>query len=148
MYVIYWYNRYKRANDAVGQLVNNLDTAKRRNKIPGSYRKDGSQTERTQQMIFVNESGLYAQRKTYSTENQLVNTPVTAKRGFISAATCKKKVGTVAKHWCKLIFVNWSCPVRFPFLRKRSKSLTSRFTTSNFSTCHRMASRKFLIDLK
>ena len=34
---------YKRANDAVSQLVNDLDTAKRRNKVPGSLRKDGRQ---------------------------------------------------------------------------------------------------------
>ena len=58
-------------------------------------------------MIFVNESGLYA-RKKHSTDNQLVNLPATAKRGFISAATGKKKVGTVAKRWCKLIFVSES----------------------------------------
>ncbi|WP_337428559.1 hypothetical protein [Segatella sp.] len=90
----------------MGQLVNNLVTAFRRIKVPGSYRKDGSQTERTQQMIFVNESGFHAQRKTYSTENLSVNLPATAKRGFISAATGKKKVGTVAKRWCKLIFAD------------------------------------------
>lgn len=90
----------------MGQLVNNLVTAFRRIKVPGSYRKDGSQTERTQQMIFVNESGFHAQRKSYSTENLLVNLPATAKRGFISAATGKKKVGTVAKRWCKLIFAD------------------------------------------
>ena len=51
---------YKRANDAVSQLVNDLDTAKRRNKVPGSLRKDGSRTVRTQQMLYVNESGFYA----------------------------------------------------------------------------------------
>jgi len=46
--------------------------------------------------------------KKHSTDNQLVNLPATAKRGFISAATGKKKVGTVAKRWCKLIFVSES----------------------------------------
>ena len=51
---------YKRANDAVSQLVNDLDTAKRRNKVPGSLRKDGSRTIRTQLMLYVNESGFYA----------------------------------------------------------------------------------------
>ena len=51
---------YKRANDAVSQLVNDLDTAKRRNKVPGSLRKDGSRTVRTQLMLYVNESGFYA----------------------------------------------------------------------------------------
>ena len=45
---------YKRANDAVSQLVNDLDTAKRRNKVPGSLRKDGSRTVRTQLMLYVN----------------------------------------------------------------------------------------------
>lgn len=51
---------YKRANDAVSQLVNDLDTAKRRNKVPGSLRKDGTRTIRTQLMLYVNESGFYA----------------------------------------------------------------------------------------
>ena len=51
---------YKKSYDAVKQLVNHLDTAKRGSKVPGSLRKDGSRTIRTQQMLYVNESGFYA----------------------------------------------------------------------------------------
>ena len=51
---------YKKSYDAVKQLVNQLDTAKRGSKVPGSLRKDGTSSERFQQMLFVNESGFYA----------------------------------------------------------------------------------------
>ena len=51
---------YKKSYDAVKQLVNRLDTAKRGSKVPGSLRKDGTSSERFQQMLFVNESGFYA----------------------------------------------------------------------------------------
>ena len=51
---------YKKSYDAVKQLVNRLDTAKRGSKVPGSLRKDGTTSERFQQMLFVNESGFYA----------------------------------------------------------------------------------------
>ena len=51
---------YKRARNAVNQLVNHLDALKQGVKVSGSLRKDGSRTVRTQQMIFVNESGFYA----------------------------------------------------------------------------------------
>lgn len=51
---------YKRANDAVYQLVKVFDTAFRRSKLSGRLRKDGTQSERFQQMLYVNESGFYA----------------------------------------------------------------------------------------
>ena len=51
---------YKKYCDAGNQVVNHLDTAKRGSKVPGSLRKDGSRTIRTQQMLYVNESGFYA----------------------------------------------------------------------------------------
>ena len=41
-------------------MVNHLDALKQGVKVSGSLRKDGSRTVRTQQMIFVNESGFYA----------------------------------------------------------------------------------------
>ena len=51
---------YKKSRNAVNQLVNHLDALKQGVKVSGSLRKDGSRTVRTQQMIFVNESGFYA----------------------------------------------------------------------------------------
>ena len=51
---------YKNRSAAMLRHVVNLDIAKRDIKVPGSYRKDGSRTERLQQMLFVNESGFYA----------------------------------------------------------------------------------------
>ena len=51
---------YKKSYDAVKQLVNRLDTAKRGSKLSGRLRKDGTQSERFQQMLYVNESGFYA----------------------------------------------------------------------------------------
>ena len=59
-------------------------------------------------MLYVNEIGFYALNEKYSAENQLVNIHATAKRGFISIATGKKKVGTAAMRWYKLTFVNES----------------------------------------
>ena len=51
---------YKKSRSAVNQLVNPLDALKQGVKVSGSLRKDGTPVERTQQMIFVNESGFYA----------------------------------------------------------------------------------------
>ena len=51
---------YKKSYDAVNQLVNPLDALKQGVKLLGSLRKDGSRTIRTQQMLYVNESGFYA----------------------------------------------------------------------------------------
>ena len=51
---------YKKSRNAVNQLVNPLDALKQGVKLLGSLRKDGSRTIRTQQMIYVNESGFYA----------------------------------------------------------------------------------------
>ena len=51
---------YKKSYNAVYQLVNSHDTLKQGVKVSGSLRKDGSRTVRTQQMLFVNESGFYA----------------------------------------------------------------------------------------
>ena len=51
---------YKISRCAVRQLVNTFDVAKHNVKLSGRLRKDGSRTVRTQQMIFVNESGFYA----------------------------------------------------------------------------------------
>ena len=56
--MIYW--GIKKSRNAVNQLVNHLDALKQGVKVSGSLRKDGSRTVRTQQMIFVNESGFYA----------------------------------------------------------------------------------------
>ena len=50
---------YKRADLAVRQHVNPHDAVKRCIKVPGSFRSDGTQAERLQQMLFVNESGFY-----------------------------------------------------------------------------------------
>ena len=51
---------YARPCEAVNQYVNNLDTVKHRIKVPGSFRKDGTRTIRSQMMLFVNESGVYS----------------------------------------------------------------------------------------
>ena len=51
---------YKRANDAVSQLVKPLDTAKRSAWVVTGFKKDGSEAKRWTQMLFVNESGFYA----------------------------------------------------------------------------------------
>ena len=51
---------YKIARCAVRQLVNTFDVAKHNVKLSGRLRKDGTPTKRSQQMIFVNESGFYA----------------------------------------------------------------------------------------
>ena len=51
---------YKRARCAVAQLVNPLDAVKHSVKVSGSLRKDGTPSKRSQQIIFVNESGFYA----------------------------------------------------------------------------------------
>ena len=51
---------YTRADNAIRQHVNTLDALKRCIKVPGSYRKDGSRTSRSQLMLFVTESGLYS----------------------------------------------------------------------------------------
>ena len=51
---------YKRARCAVAQLVNPLDAVKHSVKLSGRLRKDGTPSKRSQQMIFVNESGFYA----------------------------------------------------------------------------------------
>ena len=51
---------YKRANDAVDQLVKPLDTAKRRTWVATGLKKDGSEAMRRTQMLYVNESGFYA----------------------------------------------------------------------------------------
>ena len=51
---------YKMSRCAVRQLVNTFDVAKHNVKLSGRLRKDGSRTIRTQQMLYVNESGFYA----------------------------------------------------------------------------------------
>ena len=51
---------YKRARCAVAQLVNTLDAVKHSVKLSGRLRKDGTLSKRSQQMIFINESGFYA----------------------------------------------------------------------------------------
>ena len=51
---------YAQADKAIARHVEDLDRMKRTVKVAGSLRKDGSQTVRRQQMLFVNESGLYA----------------------------------------------------------------------------------------
>ena len=50
---------YKKSRNAVNQLVNPLDALKQGVKVSGSLRKDGSRRIRTQQMLYVNESGSY-----------------------------------------------------------------------------------------
>ena len=71
-------------------------------------KKDGTAAMHRTLMLYVNEIGFYALNEKYSAENQLVNIHATAKRGFISIATGKKKVGTAAMRWYKLTFVNES----------------------------------------
>ena len=51
---------YKRANDAVDQLVKPLDTAKRRTWVATGLKKDGTSAMRRTLMLYVNESGFYA----------------------------------------------------------------------------------------
>ena len=51
---------YKIARCAVHQLVNPFDVVKHNVKLFGRLRKDGTPSERLQQMLFVNESGFYA----------------------------------------------------------------------------------------
>ena len=51
---------YKKPDIAVRQHVNILDVAKRYIKVSGSLRKDGTRSERRQQMLFVTESGFYS----------------------------------------------------------------------------------------
>ena len=51
---------YNRARCAVRQLVNPFDVVKHNVKLSGRLRKDGTLSKRSQQMIFVNESGFYA----------------------------------------------------------------------------------------
>ena len=51
---------YKKSRCAVSQLVNTFDVAKHNVKLSRRLRKDGSRTIRTQQMLYVNESGFYA----------------------------------------------------------------------------------------
>ena len=51
---------YKIARCAVRQLVNTFDVAKHNVKLSGRLRKDGTPSKRSQQMLFVNESGFYA----------------------------------------------------------------------------------------
>ena len=51
---------YAQADKAIARHVEDLDRMKRTVKVAGSLRKDGSQTVRRQQMLFVTESGLYA----------------------------------------------------------------------------------------
>ena len=51
---------YARPDKAVNQHVNDLDVLKRSIKVPGSLRKNGTRTMRSQMMLFVNESGVYS----------------------------------------------------------------------------------------
>lgn len=51
---------YKRPDHAVSQHVDEFDVLKRDIKLSGRFRKDGTRTERLQQVMFVNESGFYA----------------------------------------------------------------------------------------
>ena len=51
---------YKRANDAVDQLVKPLDTAKRRTWVVTGIKKDGTAAKHWYKLSFVNESGFYA----------------------------------------------------------------------------------------
>ena len=51
---------YKKSYDAVKQLVNPLDTAKRGTWVLTGIKKDGTDAKRFQQMIYVSESGFYA----------------------------------------------------------------------------------------
>ena len=81
-------------------------TAKRRTWVVTGQKKDGTAAMHRTLMLYVNEIGFYALNEKYGAENQLVNIHATAKRGFISIATGKKKVGIAAKHWYKLSFVS------------------------------------------
>ena len=51
---------YKNQRDAIQRHVEKFDVVKRDVKLFGRLRKDGTPTERLQQMTFVNESGFYA----------------------------------------------------------------------------------------
>lgn len=51
---------YAKTDKAVREHVSNLDVLKRYLKVPGSFRKDGTRTMRSQMMLFVNESGVYS----------------------------------------------------------------------------------------
>ena len=51
---------YKRQDHAVSQHVDEFDVLKQDIKLSGRFRKDGTRTERLQQVMFVNESGFYA----------------------------------------------------------------------------------------
>lgn len=51
---------YKRPDHAVSQHVDEFDVLKQDFKLSGRFRKDGTRTERLQQVMFVNESGFYA----------------------------------------------------------------------------------------
>lgn len=51
---------YRRANDAVNQLVKPHDTVKHRTWVVTGIKKDGSEAKRWSQVLFVNESGFYA----------------------------------------------------------------------------------------
>lgn len=51
---------YKRPDHAVNQHVDEFDVLKQDIKLSGRFRKDGTRTERLQQVMFVNESGFYA----------------------------------------------------------------------------------------
>lgn len=51
---------YKRPDHAVSQHVDEFDVLKQDIKLSGRFRKDGTRTERLQQVMFVNESGFYA----------------------------------------------------------------------------------------
>lgn len=96
----------KNQRDAIRRHVDDPCTAKRRTWVVTGQKKDGTAAMHRTLMLYVNEIGFYALNEKYSTENQLVNIHATAKRGFISIATGKKKVGIAAKHWYKLSFVS------------------------------------------
>ncbi len=51
---------YTRADNAVRQHVNKVDALKQCINVAGCIRKDGSRATRSQQVLFVNESGFYA----------------------------------------------------------------------------------------
>ena len=51
---------YKNQRDAIQRHVEKFDVVKRDVKLFGRLRKDGTSSERFQQMLFVNESGFYA----------------------------------------------------------------------------------------
>lgn len=50
---------YAQSVKAISQHVDKFDVVKRHIKLIGRLRKDGSRTERLQQMLFINESGFY-----------------------------------------------------------------------------------------